>query len=804
MAFRDQLRKYKVGTGLAQSSSEELNSLTAQAERPGAPISPMESSVIGASPDVAKMAGTPAQKTSALRFAIQQSKNLSDQQRTAQQRGATSDEQGQVAKAEQAQKLGGLQGRVQALTSQLLTQAQGQAGTAQMQVNPETLNQFPPESQAEATELLNKLGSNTATNQDILRLNQLLGKTSQADMLNADQIKANFMPAASAIGTNIAQATPDQVSVSQIDPTTLGFADMNELASTLGIPPEELGDLSLQDLQKQAQEMFTKEFTKVSSLEAKANDVNLGPAERAEARKELRDLGAVGVREAESATDKLADQIANADEVKFNNETMPIKDMLSDEFISGVVARYINSDDIDPFKDELKANEPELVDWIESNKAALEMAAKNVDEDVQRFAEIQQNNNNFKNVNGGEPLSDNIMKAVIPDWGSLRAEEYNISEMPSFIQALHSETADPAGQANLRAAVDTLNQTSPDLVKQLAQMSQQNLADFGLTVAPDPQDPRYQKWQQYQSYLKDYQGIQAMDQNPDSIAKAVFGRGASFSELENLVREARKRERSGLFQDPGMGQLLQALDPDRDGELPSQDEIRAKLKDFYTSGGQPFGLISAMQQLPESPSMSAQKGTEYVKTIDPLYEKVKDAFGDSKDPKSISSTEASKIAKNLNAAEIQELYNRASGKFKKNTGALNTFVDAYRKYFKPKEVIGGRFDSLMNATSKLINKARESVPQNAYEASNAPIKYADTIYREWSKDTYSQLKSMRDVLERRYNEASGLDKILYKELYDRAKGQTAEYLNLKGPPKGLRAKINDNQESSVNSYQSEI
>jgi len=775
MAFRDQIRKYKSGTGMAQSSSEELQSLSNQAERSIAPQTPLESSVIGSSADVAKMAGTPAQKTSSLRVALQQSKNLGDVQRTAQTRQtATADESASLNKEQSAQKLSGLNNRVQALTGQLLQQAQGSTNV-QMTVKPESLNAFPPESQAEANELLTKLGTNTATNQDILRLNQLLGKTSQADMLNADQIKANFMAAADVASQALAQATPDQVKVTDIDPTTLGFTDMQELASTLGVPVEELGELSLEDLQKQAQEMFTEEFTKVAQLETRANDLNLGPAERAEARKSLREAGAVGVREAETEIDKLADQIVNADEIEFNNQTMSIKDMLSDEFVSGLVARYINADETDPFRDDLKANEPELAEWIEQNKAALDLAAKNVDEDVQRFAEVQQKNNALKNVAGGEPLSESIMKAIIPDFGQLRADEYNMSEMPSFLQVLHDPAADAKAQINLRSTLDEFNNTSPGLIPELATLSKEDLTNFGLTVAPDPSDPRYQRLLDYKQYLGDYKNIQAMDNSPDSIAKAVLGRPGSWDEMEQMVREARMREIYGSFGNNPLNPLVSTLDSNKDGNLDNPAQIAAKLKNGFAPGGQPFGIKSAMSGMPTSTSKTSAAAAQYNQTINPLYDKVKKYLLNPRSPTSISNSEMKELTKGLNAAEMQELYNTG---LMQDERAVKALVDAYRPNFKPKELTSGRFDKLVNESAKIVAKAAGAYKNMRTDQADI---YEEVINSYWDQDLYNEMKAMEKTMQKRYDAAKGLDKILWKEMWDEIRVQKNDYYTIKNP-----------------------
>lgn len=607
MAFKDQLRKYKLGTGMAQSSSEELQNLSGQAERPIAPSNPLESSVIGASPDVAKMAGTPAQKTSALRVAIQQSKNLGDVNRTAQNRQQlTGAEQEAQQKGQTAKNLSGLNSRVQALTGSMLQTAQS-GTTAQMTVDPTKLQAFAPEAQTEAQGLLQKLGTNQASNQDILRLNQLMGKTSIADQLNADQLKSNFLSAGTAAGQSLAQATADQISVNDIDPTTLGFADMNELASTLGIPPEELAGLSLKDLQDQSQKLFQEEFDKVNTLEARANDINLGPAERAEARKELKDAGATGVRQSEAGIDKLADQVANADTVNFAGSDMKVQDVLSDEYLSGLAAHYVDSDPNDPFREELKASEPELAKWLDDNQEVLKQATADLDADVKTFSDLQFQNQKLKSSPDLPDMDDGLMKAILPDWGELRADVYNIDEVPA-LKLMQDSSIPQVQRANVRNSFDQFNQAAPQLVGQLARLSPQQLDQLGAMSGSGNT-----KWQAVTSYLKDVSNVNGVTaEQPDTIGSFFLGAGKGFNDLMQTSKAVQSRARSGLF-----------------GNSPINDEMTNVLQtgdpaqiDQYLKGkfAQPQNIADLVNTTPTSASQSGQLANTYAQQTNELYD----------------------------------------------------------------------------------------------------------------------------------------------------------------------------------------
>lgn len=610
MAFRSKLQNYKLGSsGLGQTSSEELQGLTDASERPIAPQSPLESSVIGASPDVAKMAGTPNQKTSSLRIALQQSNSLPDSQRVAQSRTQqTGQEQQTQAKGQSAQKLDQLNTRVQALTNNMLQTAESQT-TAQMTLKPDALANIAPENQQETTALLGKLGNNTATNQDILRLNQLMGKTDVASQLTGDQIKANFMTAGNAAGTALANNTADTIKVSDIDPTSLGFQDMNELANVLGVDPTELAGLSLKDLQDDAQKLFTDEFNKTNTLTARANDINLGPAERAEARKDLKDMGATGVAKSETGIDKLADQVANADTINFAGEDLNVKDVLSDEYLSGLAAHYVDSDETDPFRAELKASEPELAKWLDDNQEVLKQATQSLDDGVKAFSDLQFQNQKLKSFPDLPDLSDDVMKSILPDYGSLRADAYNIDDVPA-LKYMQDVSVPQASRANVRSAFDVFNTSTPQLTGQLAKLSPQQLDQLGATGGPGNT-----KWQAVTSYLKDVSNINSVNQDqPDTIASYIMGPGTSFTDLVSMAKDAKLKQNMGMFgSNPLPTDFMEIL---RDGD---PQAITQYLKDKFIA---PSDLGALVNQTPFSASQSGQLGKAFTQQTNDLVDLV--------------------------------------------------------------------------------------------------------------------------------------------------------------------------------------
>lgn len=739
MAFRDQIRKYKLGTGMAQTSSEELQSLSDKAERSIAPSSPMESSVIGASPDAAKMAGTPAQKTSSLRLAIQQDKNLPDQQRTNQPRQQlTAEEQASGQKGQKVQSLNSLNERVQNLTKGMLQQAAQQTNQAQLQVNPEALSGITAENQPEATQLLNKLGTNQATNQDILRLNQLMNRTSISNQLTADQIKANFMSAGASAGQTLASNTADQILVSDINPVELGFQDTNELASILGIPPEELAGLSLKDLQDQAQTLFNDEFNKVGALEQQANDINLGPAERAEARKQLKDMGAVGVRKSENQIDKLADQVANADTVTFAGEKLEVKDVLSDEYLSGLAAKYVDSEDTDPFKEELRESEPELAKWLDDNKEILKQATADLDSDVKAFSDLQFQNQKLKTFSDLPNLSDDVMKTILPDWGELRVDAYNPDEVPA-LKYLSDVSVPQQQRANVRNSFDQFSQSAPELVPQLARLSPQQLEQLGATSgAGNP------KWQAVQSYLKDVSNLNSVDaNNPDTVAAFVLGPGKTFQDLIDTARGSQARSHSGLFGSSPIDSELQTV-----LNSGNPEQIAEFLK---TKFAKPDNIANLVNGTPFSASQAGQNANMYNSQTNDLFKITEKYFSDHDRLTRADVADLASSPLDLEKVYASSLKDRMDGPAKENTQRL--FEEHYAPQYDDKLVKSKLFsvpklDSLMKRRVGALEGDDVMTMKDTLENMKAELK---AMTRSSNPLQYNYLKSQVTDMEDRVN-----------------------------------------------------
>jgi hypothetical protein len=458
----------KLNSGLASASTEEL---TALAGRPVAPTSPMEAGVIGGNPDQAKMAGV-----NSLRQAIQGNQDLATTQRLGQKRtAATGAEKADMAQAKKLGGLGSLADRVDTLAKSMMDEklAKGAAATL-----------APVAGDATLTALLEKLRQNPGDFTIIQQINNYLNDKNKTPgkQLTGNEILGLYGTPEDAIAAQVGKTVGEAITSGKLPIKDMGFKDINELAGALETDVNTVTSMSIPQLIDKINQLTQTEFSKVSALEARSNDPRLGAAERAEARKQLRDMGAIGVRSAETDVDKLADQIANADKVEFMGKEMPIDELLSSKYMSGVVAQYL--DGLDPttgnptseFSKELAEKQPKLVEFIKKNQTVLQAVADKIDKGAKDFAALQVSNANISVAPNGEKLSDNLMKELYPDWGTLKTSGYDTKKYP-FLDIL--KTAEPEQANQLVKFANNVFTQWPGLLPELASLSREELHQLG-------------------------------------------------------------------------------------------------------------------------------------------------------------------------------------------------------------------------------------------------------------------------------------------------------------------------------------
>ena len=236
------------------------------------------------------MLGTPGQKASAIRQSIQEPEDLATRVRRQQVRAdATEQEQEKLDKAKQLQTLSSLEGRVDILAQQALEAGAQQQADVELQAQVED---------QETQDLLLRLRDNPNDFEALKQLNTKLGRTEVADMLTAEELMGQFGGEAEQIAQAFGDTVQNELTVGNIpveELNNMGIAGIDELAGMLNTDVATLQGMSIDGLVETINAAIAEEQASTEGLRAKLDDPRLGAAERAEARQQLRELGAVGI-----------------------------------------------------------------------------------------------------------------------------------------------------------------------------------------------------------------------------------------------------------------------------------------------------------------------------------------------------------------------------------------------------------------------------------------------------------------------------------------------------------------------------
>lgn len=554
----------KKGTGLFQTGPEETQSLAAKLGVQ-TPTSPLLAQGIGANPDQTKMIGSSANINKVITEAVSPDKDLATSMKRQQERQAKTWEE--MQKQQQATSLANLQSlgsRLSTLVVQSLGAGQGSvtptADTTKLSAILTDQAQLP-----EAESLTNKALSGTASQEELARLAPMIGLSPSASAEQiAQKIESLKADSAASIGGAAGAATSDTVTLSQLKPedmAAIGITSLGELDGLLGLSAGEASQMTVKQLQDRVAALGRENFSQVKQLQDVANDPNRSQPERDEAIRRLRELGSAGVRATEQDYAKLNQEVQGASQVSFMGETHSIQDILSDEFLSSAVKAYLE----DPnYARQLKAESPSLASFIDGNRAALEAASKALGEDVAQLAQTQAANASLGNP-GGIPVDAAVNEAIFgPNWnGGFSSAPL---EKSNFHRLMEDKSLSEAFRVSYSSLVGDLAKASPDMARQFAGLTVQQLSDAGLTTP--------EALANYKEYLDTVQTLQSAPTDEMAIEAAV----GSLDELNDVLAQARAIEMSGLSEVAIESPLLDALDPDGNGIIDNPAEVRARLQ----------------------------------------------------------------------------------------------------------------------------------------------------------------------------------------------------------------------------------
>lgn len=541
----------KTNTGLAQMSAEEL-----AAQQGRAPSrQPLETAVLGGTKDQAKMAGTPAQKSAALRTGIQDQEDLATTLRRGQARTEqTEAEKQQITKAGQLAGLGGLGERVaQMAEANLAAVAATEPGSLEVLegTDPEiaahlqTIRDFKPDSAqsiAAVQAIETKLGRDvTAT-----ELSTYYG--TQEEQLEQDLVV-------------------DAIETGELPLQDFGFENIEELAGLLGVDSAELSQMNMEDFHTTLNNVIQEEYTRTANLQAAANDPRLGAKQQAEARAELRDLGFVGIVSAESEIDQLADEFEQDTQIEFGGETFSIDELLSSEKISGLVAGYLQGLDKDgnPVTEEakeFKEKHPELAEFAIKYQGQFEDAVANLDASIIAESQLADKNAGYATpVEGGTDIS-NAITQIFPGFGK-EAVTYDymdrIQQDVPGLATLYSDVTSESQKVNATERLSTFADSAPSgFTQALLHMSQDELEGLGFYAPPG--DPR---WVDFTAKMEQANKIDSLDTESTSAVASMFG-AADGGEFEQTLKDLQTAFNAGLISEDKMPQIPGLLEGDWD------------------------------------------------------------------------------------------------------------------------------------------------------------------------------------------------------------------------------------------------
>lgn len=462
---------------------EEETSLADRVKAAGTttPTSPAGAVSIGASPDAAKMVGTPAQKQNAVTQTVKKEETLQGVSRLSQPRQqATQQETAATQLSNTFSKLGSMGTRVQALVDQRL-QGVAQAGNAQATVKGSGLNGAlgidDGQAAAQAADPNSTLSKAKAALQTLSQTPtgpaaELALQTLANLGIQQETARGLLDTSAAAIGQQAANATQDTVTASQLDVSQLGFSNLAEMAATLGVPEEQLANANVATIQQLARDAQQRELATVDTLKAKLAATPVGSAQHGMLMQQLADMGQVGTTGSEAQAQEAVQKLNTADQVTVGGQTMSVENMLKDENLSNLIAQYVQSDPAtrdtilpaDKFGD--------LRTWIDNNQQSLGVLANDLQQTTKQFGTTQEQWDDLANT-AGVPITEDVMAALIPGWN--RDTVVTSEQLAAAKDAL---TNSSIGQlANVPGGKEILTKVNADNVAELKDMTADEIAD---------------------------------------------------------------------------------------------------------------------------------------------------------------------------------------------------------------------------------------------------------------------------------------------------------------------------------------
>jgi 2-hydroxychromene-2-carboxylate isomerase len=390
---------YRKGGSVFETAQESLAALSGGAPTP---TTPAGASAVGGTPQQAAMAGTPAQKKPVVQAAVAPTESLQTQQRqvAASTAPPVAESPGAVAaaKADRLRALGSLNSRVENLLASRLGKVT--KATVVPEVDTAALADLFPDAkkQKAVKKALTAYATGGYTEAGLAAVANAAGLESLA----ADEINKMFLQGGQAFAGAADNAALGATTVNNLNLAKI--TDVNQLAADLGMTPEALKALPLDQFKQMIEDVQAREFQAAASLQAEL--VNATPQRAQEIQAELRTMGQQGVTATEQSVEHLAAEVASDQEIQFNGQTYRIDQLLKDDTVSKTILAAVDSPAL---LEELKRTQPQLAEWVTNNQKALADVAIDMKADV---AAVQAATDAFKTATSG--LSEALVGKLLP------------------------------------------------------------------------------------------------------------------------------------------------------------------------------------------------------------------------------------------------------------------------------------------------------------------------------------------------------------------------------------------------------
>jgi hypothetical protein len=519
----DLMQAIKGRGSLTTASQQELAS-RAQGMGVQTPTTPMTAAQIGATPDQAKMAGTPQQFAGALKMA-QEGIGPTDQATARRQEGPRTElameESAREATSRAMQGVGQIGNRVQEVVSGAFNELVAQQ-TVLPQVDLEAVDGS-VDVQSNLETLIDSEATAEEREQALLALNAALGRDLYTRLSEQEILSYYAQTDDSAIGATAKAALGQGITMDQVfglspddASQALGMTPA-DMAALLGVDEETLQGMTLQQFQEAIDSKIMDMTGEIEGIQYALANPNISAQEKVELRRRLRDLGGTGQRTIETELQDLQDAIDAGDQIEFGGETMTVEQLLGDDRISETIARFLTSPEDSEWAKRFAEAEPQLAEWIEAQRAGLEEAMKQMEMDISGFETKQAAREALPELMDGTKLSSASMQALMgKNWDRMSVD----AAAPPPILAM-AKTNDTIGKElkKLEAAGDMA------VLKELASLNADQVAGLQIGKAGGSWD-LWNKSRAVVSALKNKSSDAALDQ--------MFGKGASSTIKANL------------------------------------------------------------------------------------------------------------------------------------------------------------------------------------------------------------------------------------------------------------------------------